>query len=161
MKKYFILCLISLFLLIPAAFAEVPDSDTALFPARGGNGLWGYIDRQGNWMIEPQFNYAYGFRGNYAEVTVFPEGFVPNDTQYLGNLDMSGIIDHTGSFVLPPTYSLSDGYDEQYFGGKDTGIWWVTRWQDDVWGEDEDGEETLTQKAKCGFLISLPAVFPV
>ena len=151
MRKALLLSCLCLSLLSFTAFAETPASDIALFPARAENGLWGYIDSQGTWVIEPQFNYAYGFRGNYAEVTVYPEGFVPDETQYMGNLDMSGIIDRNGTFVLPPTYSLSDGYDEQYYGGKDTGIWWITRWQDDVWGEDEDGEETLTQRAKCGF----------
>jgi KWG Leptospira. len=72
MTRILLLCCLCLSLLSFTAFAETPATDIALFPARAENGLWGYIDSQGTWVIEPQFNYAYGFRGNYAEVTIVP-----------------------------------------------------------------------------------------
>ncbi len=57
-----ILCLVPL-----GAWAEEETSEP-LFPAMGENEKWGYINRSGEFVIAPQFDYAQEFRGNYAVV---------------------------------------------------------------------------------------------
>ena len=102
---------------------------TALFPAYdGAAGKWGYIDRQGTFVIPPQFDAASEFRGNYAAVAVYPGEAKDADWHLNRYSNCEGIIDSAGTFVLPPEDSVDEGYDEQYFGGRDTGIWAVNRW---------------------------------
>ena len=139
----FMLCLLPLC----AAGAE---ENAALYSAQGENGKMGYINRAGEWVIAPQFDFAGDFRGNYASVAIYPADYDP-ETDDLWDMDCDGIIDREGIFVLPPTYSLAAGQDGDYFGGKDTGIWLVHRRTDNVWGEDEEGEEILLQNALYGF----------
>ena len=121
MKK--LLCL--LILLLPVtAFAE-----EQLYPAIDENGLWGYINAQAEWIIAPQFDGAGEFRGDYATVMVYPEGFVPDpdDPMSLFGVPCEGIIDRSGAFVLEPIAEYIDpGYDGGYYGGKDTGIWVIS-----------------------------------
>lgn len=139
----FMLCLLPLC----AAGAE---ENAALFPAKGENGKMGFINRAGEWVIAPQFDFAGDFRGNYASVAIYPADYDP-ETDDLWDMDCDGIIDREGNFVLPPAYSLAAGQSGSYFGGKDTGIWLVHRRTDNVWGEDEEGEEILLQNALYGF----------
>ena len=76
-----LLCLaLALFLLIPAFACHAADDTTfdPLFPAKAENGKWGYINNKGEFIIQPQFDSAAGFRGDYAVITVFPEGFIPS-----------------------------------------------------------------------------------
>ena len=121
MKKW--LCL--LILLLPlTVFAE-----EQLYAAMDENGLWGYINAQAEWIIAPQFDGAGEFRGDYATVMVYPEGFVPDpdDPMSLFGVPCEGIIDRTGAFVLEPIAEYIDpGYDGGYYGGKDTGIWVIS-----------------------------------
>ena len=120
-----------------------------LFPACGENGKWGYINQSGEFVIQPQFDGTSGFRGNYAIITVYPDGFVPTEeTDWSDIPDCEGIIDRNGSIVLEPTYSFDSGYDGQLYGGKDTGIWYVTRRRDLVWDENE---EEILQRNRVGF----------
>ena len=120
-----------------------------LFPACGENGKWGYINQRGEFVIQPQFDGASDFRGNYAVITVYPDGFMPTEeTDWSDIPDCEGIIDRNGSIVLEPTYSFDSGYDGQLYGGKDTGIWYVTRWRDLVWDENE---EEILQSNRVGF----------
>ena len=62
------------------------------------NGLYGFIDRSGAWVIEPQYDYARDFSEGLASVEV--------NGKY-------GYIDKTGVFVINPDfgigYSFSDG----------------------------------------------------
>lgn len=139
----FMLCLLPLF----AAGAE---EKAPLYPAHGENGKMGYIDRAGEWVIAPQFDSAGDFRGNYASVSIYPADYDP-ETDDPWELDCDGIIDRNGEFVLPPVYSLAAGQSGDYFGGKDTGIWLVHRRADNVWGEDEEGEEIILQSPLYGF----------
>ncbi|MBR0217778.1 MAG: WG repeat-containing protein [Clostridia bacterium] len=139
----FMLCLLPLC----AAGAE---ENAALYSAQGENGKMGYINRAGEWVIAPRFDFAGDFRGNYASVAIYPADYDP-ETDDLWDMDCDGVIDRNGDFVLPPTYSLAAGQDGDYFGGKDTGIWLVHRRTDNVWGEDEEGEEILLQNALYGF----------
>ena len=125
-----ILCLVPL-----GAWAEEETSEP-LFPAMGENEKWGYINCSGEFVIAPQFDYAMEFRGNYAVVAIYPDGFTPSeDMNWTNRPNCQGVIDRSGELVLEATYSFDPGYDESYYGGKDTGIWYVTRW-----GEDEDNE---------------------
>lgn len=126
-----LLCLaLALFLLIPAFACHAADDTTfdPLFPAKAENGKWGYINNKGEFIIQPQFDSAAGFRGDYAVITVFPEGFIPSE-ETIEWPDCSGIIDRDGNIILEPVYSFDSGYDGQYYGGKDTGIWYVIQWR--------------------------------
>ena len=51
-----------------AAMAQIrADMPQGLYPFRDREtGLWGYIDFLGEWAIDPRFDYADDFRGNYA-----------------------------------------------------------------------------------------------
>ena len=111
MKKW--LCLLILLLPIPA-FAE------ELYPAMGDNGLWGYINTDAKWIIEPQYEGASEFRGNYAVILDLPDDL---DDDADREEDYEGIIDRTGNIVVEPHYFFDGGYDGGYYGGKDTGIW--------------------------------------
>ena len=122
--------------LVPLGVWAEEEASEPLFPAMGENEKWGYINRGGEFVIAPQFDYATEFRGNYAVVTIYPDGFTHSeDMNWTERPDCEGVIDYSGELVLEATYSFDPGYDESYYGGKDTGIWYVTRW-----GEDEDNE---------------------
>jgi hypothetical protein len=41
-----------------------PNADTSIVPKEGPNGKWGYVDRNGKWLIEPKFLGASGFTDN-------------------------------------------------------------------------------------------------
>ena len=117
MKKWL---MILLMLLPMLAFAE-----DELYSAQGENGLYGYINARAEWAIEPQFDGASGFRGDYAVAWMLPDGADPD--RYW-DLDCEGVIDRSGSWVLPPEYTLISGQSGDWFGGKDDGIWLVTQW---------------------------------
>lgn len=51
---------------------------------------WGYMDKQGNWIIKPQFEEASSFKNNIARV------------KYYG---LFGFIDRTGNWIIGPEYS--------------------------------------------------------
>lgn len=99
-----------------------------LYPARADNGLYGYINGQGEWVIEPQFDWAGSFRGDYASFAEYPEGATEED---LWDMDCHGVIDRAGHVVLEPVYTLESGMSGDYFGGWDTGIWTVDQYESD------------------------------
>lgn len=134
-----LLMLLLLLLLAPAASGE------NLYPARGDNGLYGYINARAEWVIPPQFSWAGMYRGDYAMAGMADEAKLDDDGVYWG---CDGVIDRTGAWVLAPEYDLDSGYGGAHYGGWDTGIWLVTRYADNVWSEDE--EELLSQ-ALVGF----------
>jgi hypothetical protein len=43
------------------AGASNPSADSSIIPKEGSNGKWGYVDRNGKWLIEPQFLGASAF----------------------------------------------------------------------------------------------------
>ncbi len=144
MKKLLCTALALLALLPLLALAE----GDALFPARDdATGKMGYIDRTGQWVIPPRFDGAGDFRGDYAQVAVYP----PDAESAKDREDCDGIIDRTGAFVLPPEYHLDSGQSGDYFGGRDTGIWLVRRYGDILYGEDETGRRTVLSWGKTGF----------
>ena len=135
--------------LVPLGVWAEEEASEPLFPAMGENEKWGYINRGGEFVIAPQFDYAQEFRGNYAVVTVYPNGFTPSeDMNWTDMPDCQGIIERCGNLVLEAAYSFDAGYDERYYGGKHTGIWYVTRRSDLVWDENE---EEILQENSVGF----------
>jgi len=63
-------------------------AEEALFPIYQG-GKWGYIDKSGDYVINPQFDYAWDFSEGLARVRIG---------------DRRGYIDKTGMFVWGPSY---------------------------------------------------------
>lgn len=100
-----ILCLVS--------FTALAEDTSALFPIRE-HGLWGYMNRDGETVIEPKWMEARGFRGGYA--LVYP---VPDDE------DFCGIINTSGEWVIPPQHweILETDNWGRYIGGRDEGIY--------------------------------------
>lgn len=101
---------VTLVICAPLAANAATDAEP-LFPICE-NGLWGYMNARGETVLEPQWENASEFRGGgYAAVGVVDGG--------------EGIIDREGNYVLPPEYTLDEGYDGYYYGGKDTGVIWA------------------------------------
>jgi len=75
-------------------FAVFPcGAEEALFPARGENGLWGFLDRTGAFALPAQFASVSPWMGRYAAVSADGERF--------------GIIDGAGHFALPMEYDIT------------------------------------------------------
>lgn len=56
------------------------DFGEGLAPVQDRGGLWGYVDRQGNWVIEPRFDNAYSFSDGLAGVRIGEKrGFITPD----------------------------------------------------------------------------------
>lgn len=105
MKRLTAIYLIILFLLPLHGLADqVQSVNEPWFSARGENGLYGFIDRDGQWMIQPRYAYTdLCFTGDYVRVGM----------DELGAVDYEGVIDRQGHWVLPPEYSL---YPMDYIG---------------------------------------------
>ena len=86
--------------LIADKVEEIGDSGftDGLAPAATG-GKWGYIDKRGDWVIEPQFEHAFGFKDGLASVEVGGRW---------------GFIDQKGKFVVNPQYDFIFGLSEGY-----------------------------------------------
>ena len=91
-----------------------------LFPAKAENGLYGYINAQAEWTIDPQWVMAMNFRGDYAVVS---------DREDESDWYTEGLIDTRGTPIIDCGYLFDEGYDGWCYGGIDTGIWVV--WTDD------------------------------
>ncbi len=129
MKRLMLVCVIILCMWPIVTLAEQDIASHEFLPAKDENGKWGYVNHEGTVVIPPRYDYAFGFRGNYAEVVVFPENYTGDrNPYYCGH---SGIIDRDGYFVLGPFYTISPGYDQGFFGGRDAGIWCITAGEDD------------------------------
>ncbi len=59
--------------------------------------LWGFLDKQGNWTIKPQFLAARGFAGGLAPVSTGAAW---------------GYINPQGAMVIPPQFSVAYGFSE-------------------------------------------------
>lgn len=122
MKKILLLLLIVCMLPISTLAQETTNKENlfpdALYPAQGANGKMGYINYSGEWVIMPQWDYAEEFRGQYAVVGMDIAG--TDDS-------LEGLIDKTGVYLMPlaSSYLFDSGYDGGYYGGKDTGIYYV------------------------------------
>ncbi|MBQ8081805.1 MAG: WG repeat-containing protein [Clostridia bacterium] len=98
------LLIVSVMLMIPAiVYADM------LYPIRK-NDLWGYMDQQGNIIIDCQFSYAGPFRNAQYAVVENP------DSGY-------GIIDIQGQYCVDPVYEMIiEGELDCWFGGRDQGV---------------------------------------
>lgn len=129
--------LLILCLLTAAAGAEDAGTNDRLYAKQAEDGLWGYSDAVGKWVIPAQYQDADDFRGNYARVCI------RKDDGYI----YDGIINRSGEFVLQPEYDIEDGYGEG-FGGFGT-------WDDGyyiVWQVDRNDDKS------CGF-FDVPSGF--
>ena len=71
----------------------------ALYPIRE-NGLWGYMNRAGETVIEPQWKTALPFSGDAAFVSMSE---IPNPFQQsLGSGHHDGLIDRHGNYIVEP-----------------------------------------------------------
>jgi hypothetical protein len=69
--------------------------------------LFGYIDKQGNWVVKPQFQFGYDFKNGQADVSVFENGSIVRKT-----------IDMKGAFVKKPeTKGSSESPRDEYSEG--------------------------------------------
>ncbi|WP_158301829.1 WG repeat-containing protein [Paenibacillus mesophilus] len=73
----------------------VPLSEELLLPLKK-NGLYGYINRLGDWIIAPQYTSADLFHDGLAVIEV-------NE----GSLKLSGYIDWQGNTVIEPVYNMA------------------------------------------------------
>lgn len=66
---------------IPPSFAEAGDFSEGLAPARAVGGKWGCVDVRGNWVVEPKWDWAYGYSGGLCAVTLHQaNGYVDRDS---------------------------------------------------------------------------------
>ncbi|MBR6029439.1 MAG: WG repeat-containing protein [Clostridia bacterium] len=103
-------------LLLTGTYSCAENADT-LYPIRVDD-LWGYMNRAGTVVIEPQFASAEGFRGGYAVV-----GLISDDPEL--ESEYCGIIDRTGRWALEPGHLGIESRDEmdRFIGGRDEGIY--------------------------------------
>jgi len=72
--------------------------DTDLIPAANSDGKWGYVDKKGNWVINPQFEGAYWFTDGVA--------LVKNSDNKLG------YINKQGQYTIQAQYSQASPFYE-------------------------------------------------
>ncbi len=136
MKRLILVCLMILYLLPVSGWTEEAASD--LYPIRE-KGLWGYMNRTGEVMIEPQWLFAEAFSDGWA--------IVESDNG-------SGLIDTSGIYAIQPSdcirieeyahaYTVYDYELEGYgFFDKTSGFYQVPLADYEMiflWGEDGKG----------------------
>lgn len=119
----------------------VADVEAAGFPgfseglaAAAKGGKWGFIDRRGNWTIEPQFENATRYSEGLAAVSVGGRwGYVDRKGRFVVNPQFEkqvaafteglaavpvggrwGFIDKTGRFVVPPQFVYTLWFSEGF-----------------------------------------------
>lgn len=104
---------LTIFLTGPSSFGQ---SDSILLaPARLG-GLWGYINQQGQWAIDPQYGYAKNFNENLAEIVMYQgddiiSGFINRNNKLvirLPELNYSNISEGMLSYLEKNEYGFMD-----------------------------------------------------
>ena len=87
-------------ILLPGSF-----EDASILGFTGGpapvrsNGKWGYIDKSGKWVIDPQFDSAWNYAGGLAPVAVSGKW---------------GFIDSNGKFAVNPQFDAAFSFDNGY-----------------------------------------------
>ena len=77
MKRLIIMLFLFLLLLPITVFAAEDNLYPTLYEE---NSKWGYTDDSGQWVIPASFDWAQGFRGDYACVSVYPNGINPTES---------------------------------------------------------------------------------
>jgi len=108
---------------------SAPMLSPGLFAAMGENGLWGFIDTHGQFVIEPIYDFADGFYGQYGMVLKKSPDQAP----------LWCIIDQNGVIVYQSRYEFDQGYDGYCYGGVDTGIWQVSNGEEYGWFDLQTG----------------------
>ena len=96
MKRLLVVCLLILCMVPSFVYAEA--SENSLYPIRE-NGLWGYMNRQGEVVIEPQWDHVELFEQGYATVSI-------NSGDHE---EMTFIIDQEGRSILDPAWEYLSG----------------------------------------------------
>jgi Zn-dependent protease with chaperone function len=79
----------------------LPDALNGLAPARNGDGAWGYVNKEGRWIIAPTFTEARPFdRSGWAAVAVGPAV----DPRW-------GFINGRGEWEIPARFLDADSFD--------------------------------------------------
>ena len=97
-KASILSCLLIGFFLFQNGFAAADDSGSRLYMIKS-NGLYGFIDNQGNKVIPPRFTFARNFSDGLAAV----------QTAYSNKW---GYIDKTGKFVILPRFKQVSDFSE-------------------------------------------------
>ncbi len=125
--------------------------------------LWGFMDKTGRIVIEPQFDYVYPFSEGLAAVTAnrksgyidrdgkivvpieynrvfsFKNGLAKVKTQEKG--EQFGFIDKTGAMVIEPEYWYDHGVRYNKEDGSLTGLYWDPETNERVEAEFDPGRE--------------------
>ncbi len=103
-------------LIAPFSERTIYGFKEGLSACQDDKGLVGYIDKKGNWVVKPQFEYALEFSDGMAAVTMEPF-----------QKPLYGFIDRTGKLVIkygfPSVYGFKDGLanvDVYVLGSDDT-----------------------------------------
>ena len=170
--KRLMLVWVMILCLVPLGARAEEENAPALYPIRE-NGLWGYMNRAGEVVIEPQWKTARPFSGEYAIVSF--EILPVSMWSMYGHHD--GLIDRTGAYVIKPkpnqdieeyaqAYRIRD-YDQDCEGflDKHTGFLqmpileykFVMLWGDDGSGpiaiENQDGLTGYVDRANGDVVI--------
>ena len=128
--------LLSIILVLCAnIFCGCSKDSIALFPARE-NGKCGYINKEGKFVINPKFNYAWSFSEGLARVRIGDEetgkyGYINKEGQFVikpqfyyagyfseGLAEVSidgekyGYINKEGQFVIKPQFDYAGSFSE-------------------------------------------------
>lgn len=123
MKKYALFTLFTLLCLACGKEGNPGDVDYNLIPVLDGK-YYGYIDKQGNYLINPQFNSADVFREGLAVVLTKERNL--------------GFIRKDGSFLTKPEYNNVTVFHE--------GIAWTVRHHGFPIAINRDGKELFGAK---------------
>lgn len=111
-----------------------PEDNSGLMGAKR-NGKWGYMDIEGNWIIEPQWDFAAGFSEGFGFVSEKEVDFFVDKTgKQLGNNKFSsghsfsegiagvspidselwGYIDRKGEYIIKPQFIFVEPFSEGF-----------------------------------------------
>ena len=100
MKKC-LMCLCFVFVsLIPLACTASKEESNLLAPARTEDFQFGYINLEGEYIIEPRFNFASEFDDNGIAIVYIENNGIAYDLLW-------GYIDGNGSYILEPQYTYA------------------------------------------------------
>ncbi len=112
------------------------------------DGKWGYIDKTGNYAIQPKFEYAFNFNPNGIALIIYNNRY--------------GYIDTSGNFLFEPRFNLARAFDENnsarvYINGKwgvinTSGKLIIEPKYDQVWPFSPEGLTAMEVDGKYGFI---------